>query len=127
MQETVHHQSSFSGFNPHDLVRWCTNLKFYSTLDGSQFESYLLEVICYEAIKIFVDRLSSCQDKVRLRSLIGEVLKANWDLGANFSHTLATKYFVPRTEIGNSKRVIFDAMVRETWTAEVERGVSQFG
>jgi len=127
VQETIHHQSSFSGFNPHDLVRWCTNLKFYSTLEGSQFEGYILEVLCYEAIKIFVDRLPSCPDKDRVRSLIEEVSKANWDLGANFSHILATKYFVPRAEIGSCKRVIFDAMVKETWKAEVERGVSQFG
>lgn len=102
-------------------------MKFYSTLEGSQFESYILEVLYYEGIKIFVDRLPSCQDKNRLRSLIEEVSKANWDLGATFGHILATKYFVPRAEVGSSKRVIFDVMVKETWKAEVERGVSQFG
>lgn len=122
MQETVH-QSSFSGFNPHDLVRWCTNLKFYSTLEVSQFENYLLEVICYEAVKIFVDRQPSCKDKNRVLSLIEEVSKANWD----FTHISTTKYFVPRTEIGSSKRVTFDGLVKEAWKAEVERGVSQFG
>ncbi|XP_066245842.1 cytoplasmic dynein 2 heavy chain 1 [Euwallacea similis] len=106
--------------NSHDLVKWCTNLKYYSITNFSQFETSILEIIAYEALRIFGDRLATVDEKNRLKSTIDEAFKTHWEVN-QITQSIDETYFVPGTEETLNK------FTREAWQAEVERGISQFG
>uniref|UniRef100_A0AAR5PA25 Dynein 2 heavy chain 1 cytoplasmic ATPase lid domain-containing protein n=1 Tax=Dendroctonus ponderosae TaxID=77166 RepID=A0AAR5PA25_DENPD len=74
------HRQGFGSINPHDLVGWCNHLQFYSTLQSEHFEVYILEAMCYEALKIFSDRLARVEQKQTLLNILNDSIKADWDL-----------------------------------------------
>lgn len=83
------------------------------------------QVLCYEAIKIFGDRLPQLEDKSKLTTLLNDVFKTNWEVGG-ITQQVLNSYFIPRLETSN-KRFVFDKYSKENWQSEVERGISQFG
>ncbi|CAG9772440.1 unnamed protein product [Ceutorhynchus assimilis] len=117
---------NFRPTSPHDLVQWCTNLKYYSNTDISNFEAYLLEVLCYEALNIFVDRLSQFEEKMALIAMLDEVFRINWETIGIAQQISNTTYYAPRIDTVH-KRVIFDKYSKENWQFEVQRGINQFG
>ncbi|XP_050308267.1 LOW QUALITY PROTEIN: cytoplasmic dynein 2 heavy chain 1-like [Anthonomus grandis grandis] len=111
--------------SPHELIRWATNFKYYSTLDGSEFEAHILEVLCYEAIKIFGDRLSRPEERQYLISILNDVIKSHWEVSGTVQKAL-NHFYIPKLDVP-SKRIIFDQYNKENWEAEVQRGIVQYG
>ncbi|XP_076274081.1 dynein cytoplasmic heavy chain beethoven isoform X2 [Rhynchophorus ferrugineus] len=105
---------------PHDLTLWCSNLKFYSIS-----ESNLPEIICYECLKIFGDRLTNDDEKHHLYSLVDDWFRTNWS-ESNITQRLGREFYAPRTDL-TGRKMVFEKYCKEDWLNEVERGVTQFG
>ncbi|KAL1506398.1 hypothetical protein ABEB36_005769 [Hypothenemus hampei] len=126
-ESPLYQNQKFCPLTPHDLIRWCTNLKYYTTWmvdDSTHFENHILETTCYEAIKIFIDRLPSMEAKISAFHSLNEIFKNNWNV-INITQESAKTYYVPRMDT-LSKRVVFDKFSKENWQLEVEKGLKLF-
>lgn len=83
------------------------------------------QIMCYEALKIFSDRLGRLEQKHTLLNILNDSVKADWDL-ANIADQAARHYYVPKGEALNKARV-FEKLSKEVWEIEVRRGIAQFG
>ncbi|KAJ3070332.1 Cytoplasmic dynein 2 heavy chain 1 [Podochytrium sp. JEL0797] len=63
-------------FTPRDLSRWIFGLTRYE-IEGDD-ESSLLNIIAYEAMRLFYDRLVGADSRLKLQQIIQSVLKADW-------------------------------------------------
>ncbi|KAJ3146349.1 Cytoplasmic dynein 2 heavy chain 1 [Geranomyces michiganensis] len=64
-------------FTPRDITRWILSLARYEYVDSEQGE--LLDVVVYEAQRLFQDRLVGTEAKQKLESIISTVLRNEWN------------------------------------------------
>ncbi|KAJ3141233.1 Cytoplasmic dynein 2 heavy chain 1 [Geranomyces variabilis] len=64
-------------FTPRDITRWILSLARYEYVDTEQGE--LLDVVVYEAQRLFQDRLVGTEAKQKLETIISTVLRNDWN------------------------------------------------
>ncbi|TPX32194.1 hypothetical protein SmJEL517_g04664 [Synchytrium microbalum] len=78
--------------SPRDLSHWVSNLARYSINPDNVMED-LLEVIVYEGLRIFGDRLTTKDDQTKFETLLLEAIRADWSIDA--SKVLSSVYIAP--------------------------------
>ncbi|XP_030763708.1 cytoplasmic dynein 2 heavy chain 1 [Sitophilus oryzae] len=104
----------------HDLTLWCYNLGYYPVTEAS-----IPEIICYECLRIFGDKLARDDEKKQLWNVIDDVFRVSWEL-PDLSQTVSKVFYVAQSDI-NSKNIIFEKYSKETWLNRVEDAAVQFG
>ncbi|XP_071452948.1 cytoplasmic dynein 2 heavy chain 1 [Hetaerina americana] len=68
-------------FSPVDITRWCLALRRYqiSEKDLSSSMDPILEVLIFEACRIFRDKLVSNDDRAKFDDIVIEIMKEDWN------------------------------------------------
>ncbi|KAJ3022561.1 Cytoplasmic dynein 2 heavy chain 1 [Thoreauomyces humboldtii] len=79
-------------FTPRDITRWILGLARYEYISSEQEE--LLDVVAYEAKRLFQDRLVTPDAKQKFGTILANVLKSDWSyelVGKEMVYTSAAK------------------------------------
>ncbi|XP_015834463.1 cytoplasmic dynein 2 heavy chain 1 [Tribolium castaneum] len=111
-------------FSPHDLTNWCSSiLRYKDTL--SESENSLLEVVYYEALKQFGDKLVREEDRLKLDHILGEVFKAQWS-SSNLKN-VQNYFYVPSPQNSSTENSYLQKLNQEEWSTTVKKGIIQYG
>lgn len=109
---------------PHDLTKWCKGLLRYSYENETDAEKFILEIVYYEAISIFGDKLTSDVEKHKSNGIVSNYLQKAW----GYSGSLNNAFYVPFSKFGNSKKSYMLSKVAENeWTNSVTKGIHIYG
>ncbi|PSN45380.1 Cytoplasmic dynein 2 heavy chain 1 [Blattella germanica] len=121
-------------FTPRDLTRWCFGLLRYDLKDDDQSTKLVLEVLVYEAMRLFRDKLVSEEDMTQFDSIISDVLESDWSR-ESLLEKLSDVYYVSEgaqtvTAVGVPLPPFgkpLGKMNATDWSSMVERGIVVFG
>ncbi|PAA68244.1 hypothetical protein BOX15_Mlig013490g1 [Macrostomum lignano] len=68
-------------FTPRDLTRWVRNLLRYD-LPALESAEQMMEVVAYEAFRLFRDRLVDSDARGRFDNLLGSIIRSDWSSDA---------------------------------------------
>ncbi|XP_074038391.1 dynein cytoplasmic heavy chain beethoven [Leptinotarsa decemlineata] len=111
-------------YSPHDVTNWCKAILRYKNSEDKDPESFLQEIVKYEASNIFGNRLVNEGDKEILYRLVNDTLQNHW--GANFSASSTRRYYVPvENRSGNLRNSELIGLTKEEWRSMVQSGITQ--
>ena len=95
-------------FNPRDLSKWITSLYRYE-FKGDVSQNQLLDVIVYEAQRLFLDRLVGDDSKSVFNNIVFSTMKNEWNYSVNINDIVYV--YIKDNENKNKilKRVTLDA------------------
>lgn len=110
---------------PHDLRKWCSSLLRYSY--ETHTENSILDIVYYEGISIFGDKLATEAEKHRLNSIISNYLQKIWVYsGAEKSQN--NTFYVPSPIICNTrKRYVLSKFAYNEWMSNITKGIHIYG
>ncbi|XP_018579489.1 cytoplasmic dynein 2 heavy chain 1 [Anoplophora glabripennis] len=114
-------------FSPHDLTNWCKGLLRYQNNENIELEAFIIEVVAYEAVNIFGDKLADDHDRKRLYEIINETLQSQWS-GAKCVRKLVENYYFVPTDASSTrlKSCKLTKLTTEEWRSMVQLGISQY-
>lgn len=108
--------------SPHDLTKWCSGILRYSYESGADTDKFLLEIVFYEALHVFGDKLTTELEKNKLRSLVSNNLEKIW----NFA--LSDILYVATPQFGSTnKGYPLSKMSTNEWSNYISKGIQIYG
>ncbi|KAB0800793.1 hypothetical protein PPYR_06532 [Photinus pyralis] len=90
-------------------------------------EEYLLEIVVYEALRLFQDRLVNENHRAQFEDILREQLKMQWNK-AGLLQDCKRHVFVPVPKVVASPHVsLLHKQGVEEWTDVVKKGIVQYG
>lgn len=91
------------------------------------FLIYFFQIICYEARRIFSDRLVNDDDKKKFESFVNKHIQIKWGKSVILNN-LKDVYYVP-TDVfsGNNDVLSLNRLNLEDWINVVKKGISLYG
>lgn len=124
---TILQQQHYS-FSPHVLTKWCSSISRYKMLtEVDDSENGLFEIICYEARRLFSDRLVNDDDRTKFEAIIGKILQLKWGKSV-IIHNLKGIFHVPTDGYNGANEIV--PLIRlntEEWINMVQKGIAYFG
>lgn len=113
-------------FSPHDLTNWCSSILRYKDTLSIESENALLEIVFYEALKQFGDKLVREEDRLKLEHILTEVFKTHWS-SSNFRNIQNYFYVPPSQFSSNTENFYLQKLNQEEWSSTVKKGITQYG
>lgn len=86
------------------------------------------QVVAYEAVNIFGDKLADDRDSSRLYEIINETLRSQWGGFKCVKKLVENHYFIPTDpSSARQKSNKLTKLTKEEWKSMVELGISQHG
>ncbi|XP_031341052.1 cytoplasmic dynein 2 heavy chain 1-like [Photinus pyralis] len=112
-------------FSLNELTRWCRGILMYKEGDKDA-EEYLLEIVVYEALRLFQDRLVNENHRAQFEDILREQLKMQWNK-AGLLQDCKRHVFVPVPKVVASPHVsLLHKQGVEEWTDVVKKGIVQY-
>ncbi|GLV36072.1 beethoven [Carabus blaptoides fortunei] len=116
-------------FSPHDLTKWCTGLKRYNSVlmaSPSDSENIMFEILCYEAHRIFSDKLVCEDDRKKVDSIVNKMFQMQWGKSTILSN-LKDSYYVPAERFSNNQEILpLTRLNAEDWINLVKKGILHY-
>ncbi|GLH06946.1 Dynein heavy chain, cytoplasmic, partial [Gryllus bimaculatus] len=121
-------------FTPRVLTAWCLALQRYEIPTHEKSADALLEVVVYEAQRLFRDKLVSDEHRGQFDTIVNQVMDQDWSKDGVVGKAMSAYYVTagantqipagaPLPPVGKP----LGRMKTEDWTHIVERGIQVFG
>ncbi|KAF5283232.1 hypothetical protein FQA39_LY17379 [Lamprigera yunnana] len=107
-------------FSLHDLTTMCKAIWSYKNCDEDNIENALLEILSYEALRLFQDRLVNEVHHRKFESLLSNLISSNWN-NPNLLKTFDSSLYTTLPGNGNS---VIKLSINE-WTDVIQRTMLQ--
>ncbi|XP_069679211.1 cytoplasmic dynein 2 heavy chain 1 isoform X2 [Periplaneta americana] len=121
-------------YTPRDLTRWCLGLMRYDFKEDDQSTNRVLEILVYEAMRLFRDKLVSDEDKAQFDSIVSRVLESDWSrdsvidkLSGIYYVTSGASTVIPAGAPLPPFGKPLGKMEFGDWSSMVEKGIVHFG
>lgn len=109
--------------SPHDLSKWCRGILRYSYESGTDADKFLLEIVFYEAISVFGDKLTSEVEKNKLKSVVSNNLEKIFNFGGGDK-----LLYVPTPQFGSTnKGYTLSKISTNEWSNYISKGIQIYG
>lgn len=113
--------------NPHDLTKWCSGLLRYCHEDEADTQKFILEIVYYEAINIFGDKLASEVEQHKLKDIVSNYLQKAWGY-SGIEKSLNSIFYVPSSKFCNGKKgYVLVKSSKNDWSNSITKGMHIYG
>ncbi|XP_017783105.1 PREDICTED: cytoplasmic dynein 2 heavy chain 1 [Nicrophorus vespilloides] len=112
-------------FSPHDVTNWCKGILRYK-LQTSDAETFLLEIISNEALRLFYDRLVSDEDRNKMIEIINNGIQMEWNK-MNVVRNVLDNFYVASSQFNTNK--LYTPLTKlnaDDWSTIVNKGIIQY-
>ncbi|XP_047109239.1 cytoplasmic dynein 2 heavy chain 1 [Schistocerca piceifrons] len=121
-------------FTPCDLTHCCMSLARYELPPGDNTADYLLEILVYETLRLYCDRLTSDNDRKQLDSIVNKVLQTDWNRELMVER-ISDTFYVTAASVNIASSISSKSHLgkplgkigTEDWAAVVQSGISILG
>lgn len=113
--------------SPQDLTKWCRGLLRYCHESDADADTFILEIVYYEAIHIFGDKLTSEVEKHKLKGIISNYLQRAWGF-SGAEKLLNNAFYVPVSKLGNTRKgYMLTKVAQHEWSSSITKGIHIYG
>lgn len=117
-------------FSPHEITKWCYSLLRYKHLINESFDEALLEAVCYEAKRIFGDKLVDQTDVLKFNEILRQHLARIWSNDLSIVKEIDSVYFIPEDGLLETVPCWGTNLIKyneNDWKKFVDRAIIQYG
>ncbi|XP_068082912.1 cytoplasmic dynein 2 heavy chain 1 [Anabrus simplex] len=121
-------------FTPRDLTRWCLGLFRYEIGSQDKGTDCILEVVIYEAMRLFRDKLVGHDDRNKFDTILKQILDSDWSKDSVMDKASGTFFVTAGSMNPVSSGAPVPALGKplgkletDDWISTIERGIQLFG